>query len=111
MTAPIPPPISWIEASADYAGYIGLAFAGSFLRANQWLNPATNRVIWGKVLFEIPVSIATGAVAIGVGDYEHVSKPIVGGICALLGLLGPAFFTGLGNTVLEILRSRLGGGN
>lgn len=105
------PPTPWLAGAADYAEYIGLAFAGSFLRANQWQSAATGKVLWGKVLFEIPVSIAVGAVAIGIGDYEHVSKPIVGGLCALLGLLGPAFFSGLGDTILAILRGKFGGGN
>lgn len=90
----------------EYAGYIGLAFAGSFLRANKWQDDTTKRIIWTRVLFEVPVAIAVGAMAIGIGDYWHVSKPIVGAICALLGLLGPAFFTGLGDTVLLILKSR-----
>lgn len=102
------PPLNWASGAIEYAGYIGLAFAGSFLRANKWQNEATGKIVWGKVLFEIPVSIAVGAVAIGIGDYEHVSKPIIGGICALLGLLGPAFFTGLGDAILQILQNKFG---
>lgn len=102
------PPASWFSGAAEYMGYIALAFAGSFLRANKWQNESTGKIVWGKVLFEIPVSIAVGAVAIGIGDYAHVSKPIIGGICALLGLLGPAFFTGLGDTILTILQNRFG---
>lgn len=92
----------------DYAGYIGLAFAGSFLRANKWQDDSTKRILWTRVLFEVPIAIAVGAVAIGAGDYYHVSKPIVGGLCALLGLLGPAFFTGIGDTILTILKGRFG---
>ncbi len=91
---------------AEYAGYIGLAFAGAFLRANKWLDEDTKRILWSRVLFEVPIAIAVGAVAIGIGDYEHVSKPIVGGICALLGLLGPAFFTGVGDTILTVIKGR-----
>ncbi len=103
------PPASWISGAADYAGYIGVAFAGSFLRANQWRNAATGDVIWGKVLFEIPVAIAVGAVAIGLGEYFHLDPKITGGICGILGLLGPAFFSALGDTILTILKNKLGG--
>jgi len=100
-----------VEQAAQYGGYIGISFAGSFLRANQWRDDATGQIIWFRVFTEIPTAIAVGAVAVGIGDYYHLDMRIIGGICGLLGLLGPAFFTAAGTTILSILKAKLGGGN
>lgn len=97
-----------INAFQEYLGYAALAFFGSFLRANKWQRE-DGSVIWGKVLVEIPVAIAVGSVAIGVGEYYHLSGPIVGGLCGLLGLLGPAFFTSIGDVLITFLKTKLGG--
>lgn len=90
----------------SYATFIGVAFAGSFLRANRWRDEVTQKIIWSRVLTEIPTAVAVGAIAVGVGEYYHLEARIIGGICGLLGLLGPAFFTSAGDALLDILKNR-----
>lgn len=107
-TPPIPPGLA--EQAAQYGGFIGVSFAGSFLRANSWRDEANGRIIWFRVFTEIPTAVAVGAVSVGIGDYYHLDTRIIGGICGLLGLLGPAFFTAAGATILSILKSKLGNG-
>lgn len=102
----IPTPGILVEARS-YAAFIGVVFAGSFLRANRWRDEATGQIVWFRVLTEIPTAIAVGAVAVGIGQYYHLDARIIGGICGLLGLLGPAFFTSAGDALLDILKSRL----
>lgn len=103
--ANIPIPASAIE----YSSYISVAFAGSFLRASKWRDDVTGHIIWFRVLTEIPTAIAVGAVAVGIGEYYHLDSRIVGGICGLLGLLGPAFFTSAGDAIISIIKAKLGG--
>lgn len=92
----------------DYALYIGVAFAGSFMRASRWKDETTGKIVWFRVATEIPTAIAIGAIAVGIGEYYHLDRRIIGGICGLLGLLGPAFFAGLGETIQEVIKARLG---
>lgn len=107
MTAPpqIPPGLG--SELAEYGGFIGISFAGSFLRANKWLDES-GKIIWFRVLTEIPTAVAVGAVAVGIGTYYKLDMRIIGGICGLLGLLGPAFFSSLGDAIISILKSKLG---
>lgn len=98
-----------IRGALGYIGYAGLAFAGSFMRASRWRDEATGKIVWWRVLTEIPTAIAVGSIAVGIGEYYHLDPKIIGGICGLLGLLGPAFFASAGDTVLAILRKRFGG--
>lgn len=94
----------------DYAEFAALAFAGSFLRASKWQN-GDGKIVWGRVFFELPVAIATGSVGYGIGEYFHLAPQITGGICGLLGLLGPAFFTSLGDAIVSVIKSRFGKGD
>jgi hypothetical protein len=89
---------------ANYALAGFLAFCGAFLRAARWRDEATGRVRWWKIATEIPVAIAFGAVAVGVGTYYQVSAPVYGGLAGLFGLLGPS---GL-EAFLAIVRMRIG---
>lgn len=109
MTTP-PIPSGALAQVAEYSGYIGVAFAGSFLRASKWRDDVTGKIIWFRVMTEIPTAIAVGAVAVGIGEYYHLDNRIIGGICGLLGLLGPAFFSSLGDAVISILKAKLGSG-
>lgn len=104
---PIPPIPS---GALNYLEFAGVAFCGSFLRANKWRDEITGKIIWSRILTEIPVAIAIGGVAAGVGAYKHLDPAIVGGIAGLLGLLGAAFFTGLNDAVISILKAKLGNG-
>jgi phage shock protein PspC (stress-responsive transcriptional regulator) len=101
------PSSGFLIEARSYAAFIGVAFAGSFLRANRWRDEETKQIIWFRVFTEIPTAIAVGAVAVGVGEYYKLDARIVGGICGLLGLLGPAFFTSAGDALLDILKNRL----
>lgn len=92
----------------EYAGYFGVAFAGSFLRANKWRDEEKGNIVYFRVVAEIATAIAVGSIAVGVGEYFHLDRRIIGGICGALGLLGPAFFTAAGDTVLAIAKSRFG---
>lgn len=104
-----PPITSGIaEQALQYSGFVGVSFAGSFLRANKWKDDATGRIVWLRVLTEIPTAIAVGAVAIGIGEYYKLDGKIIGGLCGLLGLLGPAFFTAAGDAILSIVKAKLG---
>lgn len=100
------PPAGFFIEARSYAAFIGVAFAGSFLRANRWRDEDTKQIVWFRVFTEIPTAIAVGAVAVGIGQYYHLDSRIVGGICGLMGLLGPAFFTSAGDALLDILKSR-----
>ncbi|MBI3678464.1 MAG: hypothetical protein HY243_17795 [Proteobacteria bacterium] len=90
---------------ANYAVAGFLAFCGAFLRAARWRDERTGRVRWWKLATEIPVAIAFGAVAVGLGAYYQLSAPVYGGLAGLLGLLGPS---GL-EAFLAILKIRIGG--
>jgi hypothetical protein len=92
----------------QYGTFVGLAFAGSFLRANKWKDEATNPVVWFRVVTEIATAIAVGSVAVGIGEYFHLDQRVIGGLCGLLGLLGPAFFASAGDAVLAIAKERFG---
>lgn len=107
MTTP-PLPSGAIAQVTEYGAYIGVAFAGSFLRASKWRDDATGNIVWFRVFTEIPTAIAVGAVAVGIGEYYHLDNRIIGGICGLLGLLGPAFFSSLGDAVISIIKAKLG---
>lgn len=107
----IPPsiPIPVPDGAVNYAEFLGVAFAGSFLRASKWRDDTTGNIIWFRVFTEIPTAVAIGAVAVGIGDYYHLDNRIIGGICGLLGLLGPAFLSSLGDTIIAIIKAKLGG--
>lgn len=92
----------------EYLSYGGLAFAGSFLRANKWRNETSGDIVWSRIVIEVPIAIAVGSVAVGVGTYYKLDPKIIGGICGLLGLLGPAFFTSLGDAVISVIKSKFG---
>lgn len=89
----------------NYAVAGFLAFCGAFLRAARWRDEKSGRILWWKISTELPVAVAFGAVAVGLGAYYQVSAPVYGGIAGLLGLLGPS---GL-EAFLAILKMRLGG--
>lgn len=90
----------------QYGAFAALAFAGSFLRANKWKDEATGKIVWFRVITEIGTAIAVGSVAVGIGEYYHLDPRVVGGLCGLLGLLGPAFFASAGEVLLAILKER-----
>lgn len=92
----------------EYAGYFGVAFAGSFLRANKWRDEETGRIVWLRVIAEIGTAVAVGSMAAGFGTYYHLLPPIIGGLCGGLGILGPAFFSAAGDTLLTIAKSKFG---
>ena len=103
-------PLPQISAGVwNYVEFALVAFAGSFLRANRWRDDATGKIIWFRVVTEIPTAIAVGAVAAGVGTYYKLDPRIIGGIAGTLGLLGPAFFTSAGDAVISIAKAKLGG--
>jgi phage shock protein PspC (stress-responsive transcriptional regulator) len=90
----------------QYGAFAGLAFAGSFLRASKWKDEGSDKIVWFRVITEIGTAIAVGAVAVGIGEYYHLDMRVVGGLCGLLGLLGPAFFASLGDVVLGIIKEK-----
>lgn len=90
----------------QYGSFAGLAFAGSFLRANKWKDEGSDKIVWFRVITEIGTAIAVGSVAVGIGEYYHLDLRVVGGLCGLLGLLGPAFFASAGDVLLSIAKSR-----
>lgn len=102
----IPVVANWVGEVRAYSAYIALAFAGSFLRASQWQDEH-GKVMWFRVFTEIPTAVAVGAIAVGIGQYFHLEPKIIGGLCGVLGLLGPAFFRAAGDSILEIVKSRL----
>jgi hypothetical protein len=81
-----------------------LAFCGAFMRAARWYDPITKKFLPWKMVMEIPVAFASGAVAIGIGSFYNWDLPIIGGIAGLLGLLGPAAF----ETMLTFIRRKIG---
>ncbi len=107
-TPPIPPSLS--AGFINYAEFMGVAFMGSFLRANKWKDDVTGRIIWFRVITEVATAIAVGAVAAGIGQYYNLDPRITGGISGTLGLLGPAFFSSAGDAILAIVKAKLGGG-
>jgi phage shock protein PspC (stress-responsive transcriptional regulator) len=100
------PSTGFLIETRSYAAFIGVAFAGSFLRASRWRDEETKQIVWFRVMTEIPIAIAVGAIAVGIGEYYKLDPRIVGGICGLLGLLGPAFFTSAGDALLDVLKNR-----
>ncbi len=94
--------------TVTYSEFIAVTFFGSFMRANKWRDDTNGKIVWFRVFIEIPTAVAVGAVAIGIGSYYHLDNRIIGGICGLLGLLGPAFFSSAGDTILSIIKSKLG---
>lgn len=109
MTTP-PIPSGAAAQLVEYGSYVSVAFAGSFLRASKWRDDTSGQIIWFRVLTEIPTAVAVGAVAVGIGEYYKLDSRIIGGICGLLGLLGPAFFTSMGDAVISIIKAKLGNG-
>ena len=101
------PPLIDIKGAETWLSYVGLAFAGSFLRAAKWRDDK-GKVVWSRVFIELPVAFATASVAGSLGVYMNWQPPIIYGICGLLGLMGPAFFTGLGEALLSVIKSRFG---
>ena len=96
-----------MNSSPDFGNYAWmglLAFCGAFMRAARWYDPDTKKFLLWKMLMELPVAFASGAVAIGVGSYFNWDLRIVGGIAGLLGLLGPAAL----DAVLTFFKAKLG---
>lgn len=102
----IPPQFNGV---IDYASYVGIAFMGSFMRAAKWRDDQSGKILWWRVVTEMPIAVAVGSVAVGIGEFYHWDAKIIGGVCGLLGLLGPAFFTSLGEAVVSILQTKFGG--
>lgn len=92
----------------QYGAFAALAFAGSFMRANKWKDEVTGKIVWFRVITEMATAVAVGAVAVGIGEYYHLDQRVVGGLCGLLGLLGPAFFASAGEVILSIVKERFG---
>jgi phage shock protein PspC (stress-responsive transcriptional regulator) len=88
----------------NYAWMGTLAFCGAFMRAARWYDPKTEKFLPWKMLRELPVAFASGAVAIGIGSYFNWDIRIVGGIAGLMGLLGPSVF----DAILTFIKVKLG---
>ena len=107
MGAPVQMPLP--PEGPDYLNYAWmgfLAFCGAFMRVTRWMKD-NGAIDWMKVVGELFTAIAVGAVAIGIGDYENISKPVVGAVAGLGGFLGPAGF----EAILNVIRSKIGGAN
>jgi len=69
------------------------AFMGAALRSGRWMD-AAGKVLWGKILLDVPGSVAFGIMSLGLSIYiwkDNVSVWVAGGIAGFLGMVGPAF--------------------
>lgn len=86
---------AWISAAA---------FMGAFLRYQRWLD-AGGKLIWWRILFDIPGSICFGVMAIGISYFalgEKVSPWIIGGMAGFFGMVGPAFIEAIATRLLGV---------
>ena len=87
--------------------WIGLcAFFGVLARSARWTTP-DGSIDWRKALFECLTAPAIVAIAAAFGTWQGVDTTILGGISALLGLLGPAAIESI---ALRWFNSKIGAG-
>lgn len=64
------------------------AFFGVMARAARWVTP-DGKFDWRKAAFELLTAPSCGMIAAAIGTHFGVDYIIMGGIAAILGLLGP----------------------
>ena len=76
------------ENFGNYLWVGGAALCGVFMRAARWTTPE-GKFDWRKAAFELLTAPSCGMIAAAIGTHFGVDYIIMGGIAAILGLLGP----------------------
>lgn len=92
MSVPSPVP--------EYGWLTALALFGSIARAKQWQDLSGKLLVW-KCVTEVSTALVLAAICVGAGSWWNVSEPVIAGMSALAGLVGPA-------AVVTFLTEKLG---
>jgi hypothetical protein len=66
-----------------------LAGIGSLMRAKQWKDPVTGRLVVAQMVTEGATAVGLGVAVIAFGTSYHVELPVLCGISVFAGWLGP----------------------
>jgi hypothetical protein len=83
------------------------AFCGAVMRGQKdWRDPETLQFSWWRMVVSLVTAFVLGEIAIGLSAQFHVVQPIIGGLSAVIGYVGPAPVVGF---IVGLLKRFSGG--